>query len=568
MYNNIMAAGSRDRPPMLVPRRYAQWQSCFMRYVDTRSNGDALRKCILQGPYTLSTVTIPGYNRVNLLTSRMSRLVYFESLVDGESTESYYSIFYKMMNEMVRNQLEVATIQVYVQFLQQLQPEWSRFVTVVKQAVDLDKELYHKLFDILKHYQNEVNEIHAKKIAKNANPLAAFAVAQQYPNTYYQAPKSHKSYAPPSKQSSSTRSPVSTRHNGKKIAKLITPPSESTSEEDNDPKQAYRDKDIQKNLAIITKYFKKIYKPTNNYNTPCFWVIDDVNKVTINQLEVPTIQVYVQFLQQLQPEWSRFVTVVKQAVDLDKELYHKLFDILKHYQNKVNEIHAKKIAKNANPLAAFAAAQQYPNTYYPAPKTFSNTKNKNVDTSPRYKNNNQTGQFGNQRTMTIVGARETVGSQETKMEKYYTYQKEKMLMCKQAEKGVPLQAEQADWLEDIDEEVDEQEWEAHYMYMAKIQEVHTTDSGPSFDAEPLEKVHSEDDYNVFFSERHHSEQTVSINNTCVVEKVNSNVILDSSDMCDNDNQADQNAKECNDERDVLANLIKKLKLDTDENKKI
>nr|GEY70098.1 hypothetical protein [Tanacetum cinerariifolium] len=45
-----------------------------------------------------------------------------------------------------------------------------------------------------------------------------------------------------------------------------------------------------------------------------------------------------------------------------------------------------------------------------------------------------------------------------------------MLLCKQAEQGVPLQAEQYDWLVDTDEEVDEQELEAHYSYMAKIQE--------------------------------------------------------------------------------------------------
>ncbi|GJW49655.1 hypothetical protein Tco_0091006 [Tanacetum coccineum] len=46
---------------------------------------------------------------------------------DGESMESYYSRFYKMMNEMIRNNLTVATMQVNVQFLQQLQPDWSRF---------------------------------------------------------------------------------------------------------------------------------------------------------------------------------------------------------------------------------------------------------------------------------------------------------------------------------------------------------------------------------------------------------------------------------------------------------
>nr|GEX43376.1 hypothetical protein [Tanacetum cinerariifolium] len=46
MHNNIMTAGLRDRPPMLATRRYAQWRSRFLRYIDTISNGDALRKCI------------------------------------------------------------------------------------------------------------------------------------------------------------------------------------------------------------------------------------------------------------------------------------------------------------------------------------------------------------------------------------------------------------------------------------------------------------------------------------------------------------------------------------------
>ncbi|GJY57115.1 hypothetical protein Tco_0456230 [Tanacetum coccineum] len=145
---------------------------------------------------------------------------------DGESMESYYSRFYKMMNEMIRNNLIVATMQVNVQFLQQLQPEWSRFVTIVKQQHELDKVSYHKLFDILKQYQKEVNEIRAERIAKNANPLALVVVAQPHPDPYYQAPKSHKSYAPTSKASTQTRSHATTRHKGKEIAKPITPPSE------------------------------------------------------------------------------------------------------------------------------------------------------------------------------------------------------------------------------------------------------------------------------------------------------------------------------------------------------
>ncbi|GKC82424.1 hypothetical protein Tco_1138141, partial [Tanacetum coccineum] len=58
MHNNIMTVGSRDRPPMLAARRYAQWRSRFLRYINTRPKGDALRKCILEGPYQPTTVTI------------------------------------------------------------------------------------------------------------------------------------------------------------------------------------------------------------------------------------------------------------------------------------------------------------------------------------------------------------------------------------------------------------------------------------------------------------------------------------------------------------------------------
>nr|GEZ51187.1 retrovirus-related Pol polyprotein from transposon TNT 1-94 [Tanacetum cinerariifolium] len=173
-----------------------------------------------------------------------------------------------------------------------------------------------------------------------------------------------------------------------------------------------------------------------------------------------------------------------------------------------------------------------------------NLRNKNVDTTPWYKNNNQSGQFGNQRTMNVAEARENAGS-PSKRVKDFAYHKEKMLLCEQAEKGVPLQAKQYDWLADIDEEIDEQELEAHYNYMAKIQEVPTADSGT--DSEPLEKVQNNIRYNVFVDELQHSEQSESISNTCLVETDDSNVILDSPDMCDDDIQNDQNNVESDDE---------------------
>nr|GEZ78422.1 hypothetical protein [Tanacetum cinerariifolium] len=153
MHNNIMAASSRDRPPMLAPGRYPQWRLRFLRYVN-------------------------------------------------------------------------------VQFLQQLQLEWSGFVTIVKQQHKLDEVSYHKLFDILKQYQNEVNELCAEKLARNAKPLALVATAQADRDPYYQSSSSHRSSAPSPKPSIPSRSHTSTRHKGKEIAKPITSPSETASKED------------------------------------------------------------------------------------------------------------------------------------------------------------------------------------------------------------------------------------------------------------------------------------------------------------------------------------------------
>ncbi|GJT31219.1 hypothetical protein Tco_0911494 [Tanacetum coccineum] len=75
-------------------------------------------------------------------------------------------------------------------------------------------------------------------------------------------------------------------------------------------------------------------------------------------------------------------------------------------------------------------------------------------------------------------------------------------------------------------------------------------------------------YNVFANDRQHFEQPKSINDKYVVEKVDNNVMPDSSDMCDNEGNDDQNAEESEDEHVVHANLIANLKLDTCENKKI
>ncbi|GJW14774.1 retrovirus-related pol polyprotein from transposon TNT 1-94 [Tanacetum coccineum] len=154
----------------------------------------------------------------------------------------------------------------------------------------------------------------------------------------------------------------------------------------------------------------------------------------------------------------------------------------------------KEIAKtNKKIWLSLQSTQENLQTYQQQPQNFLKYEKQGGILLPRYKNDNQTGQFRNQRHKNVAGARETVGDQvvqqsgihyfnckefghyakecrKPKRVKDSTYHKEKILLCKQAEKGVQLQAEQSDWLADPDEEIDRTRvWKHINIYMQKIQ---------------------------------------------------------------------------------------------------
>ncbi|GJS53684.1 hypothetical protein Tco_0627046 [Tanacetum coccineum] len=95
-----------------------------------------------------------------------------------------------------------------------------------------------------------------------------------------------------------------------------------------------------------------------------------------------------------------------------------------------------------------------------------------------------------------------------------------------------------------------------------------TDIKTSYDTEPIANVPYTVEYNVFAVETQHSDQPKNMNDTFLIEKVNSNTTPDSLDMCNNEFKDGQHADDHEDERVVLANLIENLKLDINENKRI
>ncbi|GKA20656.1 hypothetical protein Tco_0700645 [Tanacetum coccineum] len=93
-------------------------------------------------------------------------------------------------------------------------------------------------------------------------------------------------------------------------------------------------------------------------------------------------------------------------------------------------------------------------------------------------------------------------------------------------------------------------------------------SGPIFDDEPMHKVqNNNDNYNVFAMENEHPEQPESSNDIYLAEQGDTNITIDSSDICYDRAQDDQDeTDDLDQERDLLASLIQKLKCEIDDSK--
>ncbi|GKA95965.1 hypothetical protein Tco_0818060 [Tanacetum coccineum] len=148
---NIYAAGSENRPPMLNKDNYVPWSSRLLRYAKSKPNRNFLVNSIKNGPYTDDELTkkdvkkmeaddqaiqtirmgllkdiyvavdncdttqeiwlrVKQMMKVLALGFRSRRLNFFNEYerftsTEGESIELYYHRFLKLMNDFYRNNI-------------------------------------------------------------------------------------------------------------------------------------------------------------------------------------------------------------------------------------------------------------------------------------------------------------------------------------------------------------------------------------------------------------------------------------------------------------------------------
>ncbi|GJR06193.1 hypothetical protein Tco_0529177 [Tanacetum coccineum] len=195
----------RFSDPTLLSYRsdnYVPWPSRILRYAKSRPNGKLLVNSIMNGPFVRRMILKPGdpHREVPVpetfheqtdeeLTEKELKQIEADdqaiqtillqmmkgsdiraqkkkaklfnewerfTSTDGESIESYYHRFSKLMNDFKRNKHFLEKIASNLKFITNLQPEWKRHITTVCQTKNLHEVDYTQIYDFLKMNQEEI----------------------------------------------------------------------------------------------------------------------------------------------------------------------------------------------------------------------------------------------------------------------------------------------------------------------------------------------------------------------------------------------------------------------------
>nr|GEU62725.1 hypothetical protein [Tanacetum cinerariifolium] len=190
--------GFDTRPLMLDRTDFASWQQRIRLYCQGKENGVNILKSIDEGPFQMGTVREPHaegaegaphlglpkdiYTLINHYTdakdiwdnvkmllegSELTKEDRESQLYDdfehfcqhkGETIHDYYVRFSKLINDMRNIKMIMSRMQLNSKFVNNMLPEWARFVTAVKLNRGLRDSNYDQLHAYLKQHETHANE--------------------------------------------------------------------------------------------------------------------------------------------------------------------------------------------------------------------------------------------------------------------------------------------------------------------------------------------------------------------------------------------------------------------------
>nr|GEX80046.1 hypothetical protein [Tanacetum cinerariifolium] len=242
---DIQCAGSDTRPPMLDRTDFASWQQWIRLYCQGKENGVNILKSIGEGPYRMGTVRAilaESTEEAPQFGPERPKLYYDLASEEkdrqhkGESIHDYYVRFAKLINDMRNIKMTMTRLQLNSKFVNNMLPEWGRFVTAVKLNRRLRDSNYDQLYAYLKQHETHAME--------NKMMLERFSQPTVDPPALLSNVSNPQHYSPSSSASSSTQVPPPLANSSSPTEDLI--------------------KNLTKQLARLTQSYKTFLPQTNN----------------------------------------------------------------------------------------------------------------------------------------------------------------------------------------------------------------------------------------------------------------------------------------------------------------
>ncbi|GKE91686.1 hypothetical protein Tco_1572781 [Tanacetum coccineum] len=195
----MILSDADNRPPMLDKDLYDSWKSRMELYMQNREHGRMILESVEHGPLIWPTVEENGVTRTKKY-AELSAAKNIQVDCDMKATNiilqglpsNIYSLvnhhrvakdlwrafndarFTQLINDMNIYNIKMKQFQVNAKFLNNLLPEWSKFMTDVKLVKDLHTTNFDQLYAYLEQHELYANEVRLLR-ERNQDPLAFVA---------------------------------------------------------------------------------------------------------------------------------------------------------------------------------------------------------------------------------------------------------------------------------------------------------------------------------------------------------------------------------------------------------
>nr|GEX06349.1 hypothetical protein [Tanacetum cinerariifolium] len=212
MSRDVITVGSTMRIPLLYQSEYSQWCERFMNYLEEQTDGEAMINSIKNGDQPLPviaqvslaetaqnappTLKDPNNKTAKDLWDALERqmrgseygeqdkkaviLYEYETFKanEGEQLLDTYLRYLHVINDLKKCGYKKDNCELNYKFLNNLQPEWKQYGTLMRQTKNLMDIIINALYNILKQNQGDVNDAlgyKKKAIVVTSDPLTLVA---------------------------------------------------------------------------------------------------------------------------------------------------------------------------------------------------------------------------------------------------------------------------------------------------------------------------------------------------------------------------------------------------------